>query len=129
MPTVATVAADDPEMAANIVQPAMFTCSRPPGRRRMMGDSPLNRFSDSLVRNRISPIQMNRGNAVRVQLDAAPQMVVAMASPTGLDVNSIIPTVATPIRLIATHTPVPNSRNRTNRNISVRLSSSMGQCG
>lgn len=123
-PTVATVAAEEPDMAANTVQPAMLTCSNPPGKRRSSGESPLNRYSDSLVRNRISPIQMNKGNAVKVQLDDAPQIVVAIASPTGRVVNSIIPMVATPIRLTATHTPVPRNVNWMTRKMIVRVSSS-----
>ena len=31
LPTVATVAADDPDIAANIAQPKMLTCIKPPG--------------------------------------------------------------------------------------------------
>ena len=44
-PTVATVAADEPEIAAKRVHPAILTCSRPPGRCRIRGVSPLNRSS------------------------------------------------------------------------------------
>jgi hypothetical protein len=44
----------------------------------------LNKFSESLVLKRISPIQTNKGNAVKVHEDAVPHIVVAIASPTGL---------------------------------------------
>src|SRR5690606_41093263 len=81
LPTVATVAAEEPDTAAKIAQPITLVCSSRPGRRLSHGARPLNRSSDNRVRNRISPIQRNRGRAVNVQLDAAPQIVTAMASP------------------------------------------------
>ncbi len=46
----------------------------------------------SRVRNRISPIQMNSGRAVRVQDDEVVQMVVIIESPAGLGVNATMPT-------------------------------------
>ena len=76
--------------------------------------------SDSRVRNRISPIQMNSGSAVSAQDDDAVQIVVIMASPAGRLVNSSMPTQATPSSARPTQTPVPKSRNRTNRKIPVR---------
>jgi hypothetical protein len=42
-----------------------------------------------------------------------PQIVVAIASPTGLEVNNIIPIADTPIMLIATHIPDPKKNNKT----------------
>ena len=51
--------------------------------------------------------------AVKVQEDAVPHIVVAIASPTGLDVKSIIPIVDTPIMLIATQIPLPKKNNKT----------------
>ena len=72
--------------------------------------------SDNRVRNRISPIQMNSGSAVRVQLDDALQIVVSIVSPTGRVVNSSIPTQATPISARPTQTPLPSRVNSTNRN-------------
>ena len=127
LPTVATVAADEPEIAAKTVQPAILTCSSPPGNLYSNGARPRNRFSDNRVRNSISPIQMNNGKAVKVQLDAEPHIVVAIASPTGRLVNSIIPIAATPIRLTATQTPVPRNRNRIVRKITVKVISSTSQ--
>ena len=123
-PTVATVAAEDPEIAANNAHPTTFTCIKPPGSFDNQGDNPLNRFSDNLVLNNISPIHTNNGNAVKVQEEDVPHIVVAIASPTGLEVNSIIPTADTPIILNATQIPEPKKNNKTLikkivRNISV----------
>ena len=52
--------------------------------------------SESLVRNRISPIQTKSGRAVSVQEEAELQMVIDMASPTGRLENNSIPIQATP---------------------------------
>ncbi len=119
MPTVVSVAAEEPETAAKIVQPTMLVCSSPPGSRAIQGARPRNMSSESRVRKRISPIQMNSGRAVRVQLEDEVQIVVIMASPAGRLVNSSMPTSATPSSASATQTPVPSSRNRTNRNTPV----------
>ena len=75
--------------------------------------SPLNKFSDSFVLNKISPIQTNNGKAVKVHEDDVPHIVVAIASPTGLDVNNIIPIAETPIILKATQIPEPKKNNKT----------------
>ena len=64
--------------------------------------------SDSLVRNRISPIQMNIGSAVSVQLEEAPQMVVTMASPTGREVNRIMASQPQESRPSPIHRPAAN---------------------
>jgi hypothetical protein len=66
-----------------------------------------------LVLNNISPIQTNKGNAVKVQEEEVPQIVVAIASPTGLEVNNIMPIADTPIILKATQTPDPKKNNKT----------------
>ena len=112
LPMVVQVAADEPETAAKMVQPRMLVCSRRPGRALTQGARPRNMLSDSLVRNRISPIQTNRGKAVSVQLLEAPQIVIAMASPAGRDENSSMPIHATPASVRPIQTPVPSSRNR-----------------
>ena len=122
-PTVVSVAADDPLTAANSVQPAILVCRSPPGKPRIQGDRPRNMSSDSLVRYRISPIQINRGSAVSVQLDAPVQIVVIMASPGGREVKSVMPTQATPTSARPTHTELPNSANNTNRKMIVAYSS------
>ena len=108
-PTVATVAADEPEIAANKAHPTTFTCINPPGKRDIQGAKPLNKFSDNLVLYSISPIQTNNGNAVKVQEELVPQIVVAIASPTGLVVKINIPIAETPIMLKATQTPLPKN--------------------
>ena len=113
LPTVATVAAEDPDMAANNAQPTTFTCIKPPGNFCIQGDKPLNKFSESLVLNNISPIHTNKGKAVKVQDEAVPHIVVAIASPTGLEVNKIIPIADTPIMLNATQIPDPKKNNKT----------------
>src|SRR3954470_11138899 len=111
LPMVAQVAAEEPDTAAKIVQPITLVCSRRPGNRLTHGASPRNMLSLSLVRNRISPIQMNRGRAVRVQLEAEPHTVTAIASPAGRDENSCMPTQATPASVRPIHTLLPRSRN------------------
>ena len=110
---MATVAADDPEIAAKMAQPNIFICIKPPGNFDSQGDKPLNKFSDNFVRNKISPIQTKSGRAVSDQDDPMLHMVVAIASPTGLEVNIIIPIVETPIMLIPTQTPDPRNINKT----------------
>ena len=123
LPTVATVAADDPEMAAKMAQPATLVCSRPPGRRASQGVRPLNSTSDRRERNRISPIQMNMGSAVSVHDDCAPQRIMAMESPVGRLVNSSMPIQAQPSRAAPTHTPEPNSANSDSTKIAIRMPS------
>ena len=73
----------------------------------------LYKFSESFVLNKISPIQTNNGNAVSVQEDDVPHIVVAIASPTGLEVNNIIPIADTPIILNATQIPDPKKNSKT----------------
>src|SRR3989344_2705233 len=119
---VAQVAALDPDTAAKIVQPTTLVCSRRPGSACTQGARPLNMSCDSRVRNRISPIQMNRGRAVKVQLEALPQIVTAIASPAGRDENNCMPIQATPERVRPIHTPLPRIRNsdRTSRPVMAR---------
>jgi len=65
-----------------------------------------------LVLNNISPIHTNNGKAVKVHDELVPHIVVAIASPTGLDVNIIMPIAETPIILIATQIPEPRKNNK-----------------
>ncbi len=104
---------EEPEIAAKSAHPTTFTWINPPGNFCIQGDKPLNKFSESLVLNRISPIQTKSGNAVRVHDEDVPHIVVAIASPTGLLVNNIIPIAETPTILIATQTPVPKKNRST----------------
>ena len=73
----------------------------------------MNKFSESFVLNKISPIQTNSGKAVNVQEEDVPHIVVAIASPTGLEVNNIMPIADTPIILNATQIPDPKKNNKT----------------
>src|SRR5512133_3193193 len=102
---VAQVAALEPETAAKIVQPMMLVCRSRPGIFVSHGARPLNMSSESLVRNRISPIHRKSGNAVSVHDDIEPQIVTAMASPTGRLVKSSMPIHATPSSDSAIHNP------------------------
>ena len=64
----AQVAAEEPDTEPNIPQHRMVVCMSRPGMRLSHGRRPSNISSLSLVRNRISPIQMNKGNAASSQL-------------------------------------------------------------
>src|SRR5205809_2691048 len=108
---VAQVAALEPDTAAKIAQPTTLVCSKRPGRRCIHGARPRNMSCDRRVRNRISPIQMKRGRAVKVQLDAEPQIVTAIASPAGRELNSCMPIHATPDSVRPIHTPLPRITN------------------
>src|SRR3954463_7752967 len=107
---VAQVAADEPETAAKMAQPTTLVCSRRPGRRCIHGARPLNMSWLRRVRNRISPIQMKSGRAVRVQLDAEPQIVTAIASPAGRELKSCMPIQATPESARPIQTPLARMR-------------------
>ena len=113
------MAAEDPETAAKIVHPAIFVCNNPPGKKRNHGASPRKRSCDKRVLNNISPIQINKGSAVNVQLLAPVQMVVIIASPAGRDVNNSMPTQATPMRAKPTQTELPSSKNKTKRKMNI----------
>ena len=108
MPTVVRVAALDPDRAAKVAHPRIFTCNRPPGRRRNQGERPENRFSDSFERNRISPIQMKRGSDVRLQVAEWDHIVVAIASPKLISVNSSMATIPVASSDRPTQTPSPS---------------------
>jgi hypothetical protein len=126
LPTVAQVAADEPETAAKMAQPITLVCSSRPGRRLSQGARPLNRSSDSRVRNRISPIHRKSGRAVSVQLEDAPQMVTAMASPAGRLEKISMPIQAVPARVRPTQTPQPSSAKIETTNRVMTSSSFMG---
>ena len=61
-PTTCVVAADEPEIAANIEQPITVVWNRRPGRKLIQGAMPENSDCDRRVRNRSSPIRMNNGS-------------------------------------------------------------------
>ena len=80
---MAQVAADEPDTAAKMPQPTTFTCMSRPGSHCSQGERPRNISSESLVRNRISPIQMNSGSAASVHEALSAQTVVASTEPIG----------------------------------------------
>src|SRR6476619_1104016 len=116
---VAQVAALDPETAAKMAQPTTLVCRRRPGRRCIHGARPLNMSWLRRVRNRISPIQMNSGSAVSVQLDDEPQIVTAIASPAGRELNSCMPIQATPESVRPIQTPLARMRKSATIRIAV----------
>ena len=74
------------------------------------GASPRNISSDSLVRNRISPIQMNSGSAASVHDALLPQIVVASTAPAGmLPPTNCMPSQPQAISAMAIHTPPASS--------------------
>src|SRR3954447_22023716 len=106
---VAHVAAEEPDTAAKMPQPITFTCVSRPGSHCTQGERPRNISSDSLVRNRISPIQMNNGSAARVQDALALQVVVASTLPSGRLVVIAIATKPTSPSATAIQTPLASS--------------------
>src|ERR1041385_4066908 len=107
---VAQVAADEPDTAAKMPQPTTFTCTSRPGSHCSQGDRPRNISSDSRVRNRISPIQMNSGNAASVQDDLDLHTVVASTEPIGTDVVSAMAMKPSSPSETAIQMPLPSSR-------------------
>ena len=61
-PTTCVVAADEPEMAANIEQPITVVWNSRPGRKLIQGAMPENSDCESRVRNSSSPIRMKSGS-------------------------------------------------------------------
>src|SRR3954451_3809773 len=120
---VAQVAALEPDTAAKIAQPTTLVCSSRPGSACIHGARPLNMSWLSRVRNRISPIQMNSGRAVSVQLAEDPQIVTAIASPAGRELKSCMPIHATPDSVRPIHTPLARIRNSAPTSSSVMLKS------
>src|SRR5258708_36421750 len=98
-PMVAAVAAEEPEIAAKIPQPATLQCISRPGSGAIDGAGPRNMSSEMRVRNRISPIQMNSGSAVSAHLVLEPHTVVAIGPPAGDWVNRTIATQPTPSKV------------------------------
>ena len=94
-PTVAQVTALDPATAAITPQPMMLTWNSPPGSRASQGARPLNMSDDNRVRNRISPIHTNSGNAVSAQFQLASHTVPASSEPTGAGEKNAIATKPT----------------------------------
>ncbi len=106
-PTVAAVAADEPEMAANMVQPRTLTCISRPGRKAAQGASPLKSDADKRVRKRISAMRMNSGNAISDSLVVVFQMLIASWRSMGMLRKISRPAMPTENSASDTHTPAP----------------------
>ena len=105
-PIVAAVAADEPETAAKIPQLKIFTCSSLPGNLDRNGAKPWNKSSERLVRNKISPIHINNGNAVKDQPVVALHEEVPNNKPILLFSTNTKPMTAKPVSVNDTHTPL-----------------------
>src|SRR5216684_3272801 len=114
---VAQVAAEEPETVPKIAQPRILTCIRRPGSQPSQGARPSNISSESLVRNRISPIQTNIGSAASVQEAAEPQNDWKRFTSGGVLVKNCRPNQATAARAMAIQTPPINKINSRNRRI------------
>src|ERR1035437_5285890 len=114
---VAAVAADEPEIAAKMPQPITLQCISRPGNAVSQGARPRNISSEMRLRNRISPIQMNKGTAVSDQLALDPHTVVAMSLSTGVEVKSSI--AAQPMAsstMVIHQPPASSSASKVSRN-------------
>src|ERR1700704_4855058 len=123
---VAQVAADDPDTDPKIPQPRMVVCISRPGILFNQGERPSNISSESLVRNRISPIQMNIGSAASVQEALEPQKAVKRFFPGGVPVKKDIPIQPTMASVMAIHTPPASSSSITNSSSAAISISSTG---
>src|SRR5260221_14176259 len=113
---VAQVAADDPDTVPKIAQPRMLTCISRPGSQPSQGARPSNISSESLVRNRISPIQTNIGSAASVQEALEPQKAWNRLTSGGVLVKNCSPNQATAASAMAIHTPpISSSSSSANR--------------
>src|SRR5882672_6583341 len=106
---VAQVAAEEPDTAAKMPQPTMLTCIRRPGSQVTQGDRPANISSDSLVRNRISPIQTNSGRAASDQEALELQNDWNRLTSGGLLVKNCRPNQATALIAMPIHRPPASS--------------------
>src|SRR3954468_10129297 len=84
-----------------------------PGSQFSHGAKPRNISSDSRVRNRISPIQMNSGSAASDHDALEPHTVVASTLPAGMaPPANCMPAPPVAISATAIQTPAPSSRVR-----------------
>src|SRR2546430_3710117 len=106
---VAQVAAEDPDTVPKMAQPRMFTCISRPGSQPSHGARPSNISSESLVRNRISPIHTNNGSAASVHDELDPQNDWNRFTSGGVVVKNCRPNHATAASAMPIQTP-PISR-------------------
>src|SRR2546429_7399928 len=108
------VAADEPDSDPKIPQPRIVVCISRPGTLLSQGERPSNISSDSLVRKRISPIQINMGRAASVQEAVEPQNAVKRFLPGGVPVKKAMPIQPTIASVMAIHTPPASSSSMMN---------------
>ena len=106
---VAQVAADEPDTEPKMPQPNMVVCIRRPGTRFSQGRKPSNMSSLRRVRNRISPIQMNKGRAASSQLALLSQKAENRFLPGCVCVKKAWPTQPQMARVMAIQTPPASS--------------------
>ena len=118
------VAADEPETEPNTPQATTLTCISRPGSQLSQGEKPRNISSESRVRNRISPIQMNSGSAASDHEALLPHTTVASTLPAGmLPPANCIPTKPVASSASAIHSPPASSTARNaNRSSAVSIS-------
>src|SRR5690625_2366355 len=112
LPMVAVVADDEPLTAAKMPQANTLMCTNPPGKERTQGPRPSNISWASLVRYRISPIQIKSGKAVSAQLVEDSQLLAAKIKPAGVSAKNTNPIIAQAIKANPIHTPSPKSNNK-----------------
>ena len=109
MEIVAQVAADEPDTEPKMPQPRMVVCIRRPGTRLSHGLNPSNISSLSLLRNRISPIQMNSGRAASSQEAFDSQNEENRLLPVAVVVKKAWPTQPQIASVMAIQTPPASS--------------------
>src|SRR5216683_7409414 len=111
-PITCVVAADEPEIAAKIVQPITFTCRRRPGSSPAHGASPVNNDRDRRVRNSTSPIRMNSGNANSSCVVRMFQAYCGSSLSSGIERNIASSKVAVIVSVSPIHSPPASRTNR-----------------
>ena len=112
-PTVAVVAAEEPEIAANIVQPSTLTWRSLPGSRVVHGASPVKREAERREWNRISAIRMKSGSAMSSGVVVTFQVSCARSFSIGMLRKMPRPTRPGAKSASPTHTPSPSPRAST----------------
>ena len=113
LPTVAVVAAEEPLTAAKNVHAKILTCSSRPGKVSIQGARPSKRFCEILLRNRISPIQINNGSAIMVDPLVLFHTVFAMMAPEGRSVKKVKPLRPAINKEMPIQTVPPRNRSNT----------------
>jgi len=92
---VAVVAAEEPLTAAKKVQARTLTWRRRPGMESIHGERPRKRFSEILLRKRISPIQMKKGRAIMAEPLVLFQATLARMEPKDTSLKKKNPPIPT----------------------------------